>query len=205
MSRLHKAVLAACFLLPTACGQWPSQRIPVAQPLPRPTAPPPITAPSQAPRPAPEPTTPGVEVYPLPQGPTGAPAPLEPPVPDVPPTPESGVFAPPAVHSDSPPVVALLGEAEAGRQRGDLENVAAVLESAIRLEPRNAGLWLQLADVRLRQGQPILAQDLARKGIALAGSDQAMAREGWLLLSRALHTSGDAAGAAQAERRALGF
>lgn len=126
------------------------------------------------------------------------------------PTTETPGFFPPPVPvpsgpvSRSPAVLALLDEAERGAARGDLENSAAVLESALRIEPRNPRLWVQLAEIRLRQQQPRLAQDLARKAIALSAAEPGVQAQAWTTLAKALRAVGDEAGAQDAERHAAG-
>lgn len=99
-------------------------------------------------------------------------------------------------------VLALLRDADASSKKGDLENAATTLERAIRIQSRNAGLWLRLADVRLRQQQPGLAEDLARKALTLARGAPDVARDSWLLIAEARRRQGDDAGAAEAEQRA---
>lgn len=76
--------------------------------------------------------------------------------------------------SDPPVIVALLEESEASRSSGDLDNAAASLERALRIQPRNARLWHELARVRLEQGEPALAEELVRKSSALAQDDAAL-------------------------------
>jgi tetratricopeptide (TPR) repeat protein len=75
---------------------------------------------------------------------------------------------------DPPVIVALLEESEASRSTGDLDNAAASLERALRIQPRNARLWHQLARVRLEQGEPTVAEELAQKSSALALDNEAL-------------------------------
>ena len=57
------------------------------------------------------------------------------------------------------------------RAAGRLPNAAATLERALRIEPRNARLWHELAQVRLRQRDYAQAESLAARSNTLAGSD----------------------------------
>ncbi|MDA1107230.1 MAG: tetratricopeptide repeat protein [Proteobacteria bacterium] len=81
----------------------------------------------------------------------------------------------PLAESESPPpstaVVALLDTASQQTRAGKLDNAAATLERALRLEPRNAELWTRLAEVRLKQGQLDQAAGLAAKSNNLAGNN----------------------------------
>lgn len=91
-------------------------------------------------------------------------------------TPLSESEAPrPLAESESPPpstaVVALLDTATQQTRAGKLDNAAATLERALRLEPRNAELWTRLAEVRLQQGQLDQAAGLAAKSNNLAGNN----------------------------------
>jgi cytochrome c-type biogenesis protein CcmH/NrfG len=68
-------------------------------------------------------------------------------------------------------------ESEASRASGDLDTAAAGLERGIRIEPRNAQLWHDLAQIRLQQGQASLAEQLATKSLYLAmGNEQLLAK-----------------------------
>jgi Flp pilus assembly protein TadD len=69
----------------------------------------------------------------------------------------------------SPPVQALMKQAEAQQAAGDLAGAGTVLERALRIEPRNPYLWNRLARVRLEQGQYPQAGILAAKSSTLAG------------------------------------
>lgn len=68
-------------------------------------------------------------------------------------------------------VLALLSQAKTEERAGNSERAAAVLERALRIEPRNAQLWYRLALLRLQQGKLNMARSLATKSTALAPSD----------------------------------
>lgn len=71
-------------------------------------------------------------------------------------------------------VLALLSQAKEQEQAGNPEKAAAVLERALRIEPRNAELWYRLALLRLQQGQLDLAKSFASKSTALAQDNDAL-------------------------------
>ena len=84
------------------------------------------------------------------------------------------VALPVASLSGSPAARELAASADAALGRGDLSGSAATLERALRIEPNNAGLWSRLAEVRLRQGDTVQAEQLALKANGLAGVDAAL-------------------------------
>lgn len=117
---------------------------------------------------------------------------------------KSAPAAPVAAPTPAPPpaVLALLQEASADLAGGNLDNAAAALERAIRIQPRSGLLWQKLAEVRLRQQQPGLAEDLAKKSNVLGKGDAALVRKNWAIIADARRKQGDVAGAAEAEAKA---
>ncbi|MDD5034533.1 MAG: tetratricopeptide repeat protein [Methylococcaceae bacterium] len=104
--------------------------------------------------------------------------------------------------SAPPAVMALLDEAQASSSAGRLDNAAATLERAIRIQPRSALLWQRLAEVRLQQHQPDLAENLAKKSNLLARGQGALTRKNWQIIADARRQKGDAEGAADADAKA---
>lgn len=101
-----------------------------------------------------------------------------------------------------PAVLALMDEAGQSLQSGDLDNAATALERAIRIQPKNPKLWHDLAEVRLRQQQPGLAEDLAKKSNLHAQGDNALISANWSLIAEARRLRGDTVGADEALRKA---
>jgi predicted Zn-dependent protease len=101
-----------------------------------------------------------------------------------------------------PAVIALLQQAEQQANAGDLESAAASLERAIRIDPRNPVLWYHLATLRLSQGEPAQAEQLANKSNSLAAGNHAQQSRNWLLIAQARRQLNDRSGAAAAEQRA---
>jgi Flp pilus assembly protein TadD len=58
-----------------------------------------------------------------------------------------------------------LGEAREARRRGDLRRAEAVLQRAQRLDPANALVYLELAQLYLQRGQPESARAAAERGL----------------------------------------
>lgn len=127
-----------------------------------------------------------------------APLPPPPPAPTVTPAikPPSSV-TPPAVTPPpstvvvrpfvlKPPLNSLVDEAQALAQAGHLDAAAATLDRAVRIDPKNALLWIELAKLRLSENDPAQAEALARKAIALAHHDPAAQEAAKTVLEDAL-------------------
>lgn len=96
----------------------------------------------------------------------------------------------PGQKSQSPVVRRLMASAQRSRDTNDWESAANSLERALRIEPRNAVLWGQLADVRFRQSDWQQAVQLAAKSNALAGNNQTLVRQNWYLMANAYDAMG---------------
>ena len=107
-----------------------------------------------------------------------------------------------AVSTQPAAVGALLQQAEQQANAGDLESAAASLERAIRIDPRNPVIWYHLATVRLSQGEPSQAEQLATKSNSLAPGNHAQQSRNWLLIAQARRQLNNGSGAAAAEQRA---
>ena len=145
------------------------------------------------PPPAP-PDTPAPEARP--DAPPATPAP--------PPTAEPAPPARPASNTEAP-TLALLRQSRRAADGGDLAGAIAYVERAIRLNPRDATLWLALARLQLQAGQPARAEQLAQKAIALAGENGDGQGDGrraaWLLVADAKEAQGQAEAAARIRER----
>jgi Flp pilus assembly protein TadD len=79
----------------------------------------------------------------------------------------------------------LLEQSRAHRAAGSLPAARASLERALRLEPNNPTLWLELGEVELQTGNTAQAATLARKAMTLAGRDTRLAARAERLLRAA--------------------
>lgn len=100
-------------------------------------------------------------------------------------------------------VVALLDRADYFKESGDIDAEAATVERALRINPADAGLWSRLAAVRLEQGQPQQAEQLALKSNSLAAGNTDLQARNWLMVARARWAQDDSDGARAAEQRAV--
>lgn len=164
-STLARAAMLAYLACAAACttfGTAPSRPAPTA-PRPAP-APPSADAPS-APAPAPLP----------PQAPPRA-APLPPPRDVTPSRPQSDASGASGV---------LLEQSRAQRAAGSVPAARASLERALRLDPNNPTLWLELGELELQTGNLTQAATLARKALTLTGRDTRLAARAERLLRAA--------------------
>jgi len=102
----------------------------------------------------------------------------------------------------NPAVLALLDDAGRYANDGELEQAAAALERALRIDPRNAGIWHDLGEIQFHQGDYAQAEAKAMRSNALAASNTDLQRRNWQLIAKARRARGDTAGAAQAAERA---
>ena len=100
-------------------------------------------------------------------------------------------------------VVALLDSVRNYVNGGEYDKAAAALERALRIEPRNAGIWHDLGQIRLRQGQYRQAESMASKSNSLAGNNRGLQARNWRLIAFARRSAGDIAGAEAAEAQAV--
>jgi thioredoxin-like negative regulator of GroEL len=116
-----------------------------------------------------------------------------------------GTVQPEVVETVAPPsgpAGFLLDEAARLRRSGDLDGAALSVERAMRIQPGNPWLGLELADIRLEQGNPSQAEQLAQRALAQAGGDRQLQARCWTLTAAAREARGDAAGAAVALAKA---
>jgi len=99
-------------------------------------------------------------------------------------------------------VISLLNEAKRHYEEGENEQAAAILERALRIDPRNPILWHNLAGVRLQQEDWQRAASLAAKSNALAVQDKWLRVRNWIVIAAACEGMGDTECALEARRRA---
>lgn len=102
-------------------------------------------------------------------------------------------------------MLALLGESDRSRSTGDLDAAVISMERALRIDSRNATLTYKLAQLRIKQNKPQLAEELAGKSALLAGSDLDLKRKSWLLIAEARRMQQNPQGAKEAKHKAESF
>src|SRR6202453_1496321 len=137
--------------------------------------------PSPWPRPSPG-TNPSA--IPPPATPAPAPAPI-PPAPAAP-RPQS----PPRENHLSPATRSLVTQAHGLLAHGDIDGASSTLDRALRIEPGNPLLWIELGRVRLVESDAHQAENCARKALALASGDHTAQAQAGGLLADALRAQG---------------
>lgn len=115
-------------------------------------------------------------------------------------TPSPSISALSADEQLDGPVLALLTSAQKQYGDGDLNGAAASLERAQRIAPREPQVLYRLAEVRLQQGNPAQAEQLARRGLSYANGRPTIQAGLWELIAKSREAQGDQAGAAQARQ-----
>ena len=163
---LARVTVLAYVVCGAACTSLvaPSRPPPVSRPAPAPpTA---ESRPAPAPRPLPPPAT-----QPLPRS---EPAP-----------PRSDVPASRPQSDASGASGVLLEQSRAQRAAGSVPAARASLERALRLDPNNPVLWLELGELELSTGNASQAATMARKALTLTGRDARLAARAQRLLRAA--------------------
>ncbi len=138
----------------------------------------------------PTPTPPGGQGPRLPEPPP-APMPSPEPVIEAPapaPIPRERPKATPATLS--PASKALVAQAQAQRKKGDLPGATVSLERALRIEPRNPLLWIEMGRLRMDQRNYPQAEAMGRKALSVSIGDQRTQSSAWLLIADALKSRG---------------
>jgi hypothetical protein len=157
-----RALIVAAFVSLLAGCVTEEQAPPSRSPYP---APPPQTAPRQpTPYPYPYPT------QPAPQQPAPTPAPQ-----------------PDRAQPRTQPSVtlALQDEAQRAATAGDLSKATQILERALRIEPDRPELWIELARVHLKEGNPAQAEQFARKALLFTGNRYDLEQQAWVIIADA--------------------
>lgn len=76
----------------------------------------------------------------------------------------------------------MLERSRGERDEGRYDAAAASLERALRIDPNNALLWIELAEVKAADGDRRQAEEMARKALTLAGNDRNVAARARRLL-----------------------
>jgi len=97
---------------------------------------------------------------------------------------------------------ALVAQAQTQAANGDFATAAGSIERALRIEPSNPLLWLELGKLRQQEGNFAQAESLGRKALSLATGDARAQSLAWGLIAESLRARGRAVQAREAEQRA---
>ena len=90
----------------------------------------------------------------------------------------------------SPATKALVAQSEAQRKKGDLPGATATLERAMRIEPNNPLLWIEMGKLRMDQRNYAQAEGMGRKALAMAVGDDRTQSQAWQLIADSLRARG---------------
>lgn len=133
-----------------------------------------------APRPPATPPLPPQSSSPQPPQPSSQPPPL--------PSPSQPPAHPPPVRENhlSPATRSLVTQARTQVAHGDLPAASSTLDRALRIEPNNPLLWIELGRLRLAETDAHQAEGCGRKALTLASGDRSTQAEAGRLLADAL-------------------
>ncbi len=86
----------------------------------------------------------------------------------------------------SPASRALVGQAQAQRQKGDLPGATVSLERALRIEPSNPLLWIEMGRLRMDQRNYPQAENMGRKALSMSVGDDRTQAAAWQLVGDSL-------------------
>jgi hypothetical protein len=118
-------------------------------------------------------------------------APLPEPSIEVPPPPQL-----PRERPKTPPATlgaaskALVGQAQAQRQRGDFLAATVSLERALRIEPNNPLLWIEMGQLRMDQTNFPQAESMGRKALSMSVGDDRTQSLAWQLIAESFKARG---------------
>jgi hypothetical protein len=130
------------------------------------------------------------------EGPT-VPAPEEQPAPA--PEPEIEVPPPAPLPRERPKVApatlgaaskALVTQSQTQRKRGDLPGATVSLERALRIEPNNPLLWIEMGRLRMDQTNFPQAESMGRKALSMSVGDDRTQSLAWQLIADSLKARG---------------
>jgi Flp pilus assembly protein TadD len=97
---------------------------------------------------------------------------------------------------------ALVKQGRAQSLKGEYPAAVATLERALRIEPDNPLVWLELGQVHLSAQNAPQAESMGRKAVALATGNPGVVANGWRLIGDALRARGRDLSATEAYQRA---
>ena len=90
----------------------------------------------------------------------------------------------------SPASRSLVAQAQTQRKKGDLPGATVSLERALRIEPNNPLLWIEMGRLRMDQQNYPQAESMGRKALSMSVGDPHTQSSAWLLISDSLKARG---------------
>ncbi|MFV2059538.1 MAG: tetratricopeptide repeat protein [Gammaproteobacteria bacterium] len=82
-------------------------------------------------------------------------------------------------------VISLLVDARGAASSGNIDRAEALLERALRIEPRNAVLWHYMAKMKLHQGRYSKAIGMAAKSNSFVKGNKKLMADNWRIIAHA--------------------
>ncbi len=143
----------------------------------------------------------GPQPRPSPSSPSAASPSMPPPLQPVPSPPAPSPQPPARENHLSPVTRSLVTQAQSQIARGDLPAASSTLDRALRIEPSNPLLWIELGRLRLAESDAHQAEICGRKALALASGDHGAQSQAGRLLADALRAQGRNQEAREVENR----
>jgi tetratricopeptide (TPR) repeat protein len=102
------------------------------------------------------------------------------------PAPKEAPEPPSRTFKLGPAAQSLVNQARAQIARGELPGASGTLDRALRIEPQNPLLWIEVARLRLTESDPKQAENCARKALLLGSADATVRITAGHLLADAL-------------------
>jgi tetratricopeptide (TPR) repeat protein len=118
--------------------------------------------------------------------PPPGPQPSEPPPGSLAPVPPPRAQPAPRENHLSPATRSLVTQSRSLASHGDLDGASSTLDRALRIEPNNPLLWIELGRLRLAESDAHQAESCGRKALALASGDPGTQAQAGRLLADAL-------------------
>ena len=108
----------------------------------------------------------------------------------------------PKAHTLSAATKSLVTQSRAQLAAGNDALAASTLERALRIEPNNPLLWIEMAKLRHEEGNAAQAENLAKKALAMATGDPRAQASAWRVMADAYRARGRNPEARDADARA---
>jgi tetratricopeptide (TPR) repeat protein len=100
---------------------------------------------------------------------------------------------------------ALIAQSQSQAATKNYAAAAGSLERALRIEPENPLLWIELGKVRQAEGNFVQAENLGRKAVTMASSAPKARSAAWLLIAESYRSRGRNTEAEEAKAKAQSF
>jgi predicted Zn-dependent protease len=101
-----------------------------------------------------------------------------------------------------PATRSLVAQAQQQLKAGQDAAAASTLERALRIEPDNPLIWLEMAKLRHTEGNAAQAESMARKALSMAGGDARVQSSAWRVIADSFRARGRNPEAREADARA---